>query len=386
MPKRSLDASNLSPTMPTVRAQKKTERSHEENQERAYIAASRRADRSIEARVQSAKMASEIHKKRTGKGFKISEAIVQAEEMYEEEEDDMPRSYRMLAAHLQTGSPEFDYRVNAFLANRVAMASMVAGLRNEEWAQNPINKMFAEQFPNANKQAQALSRNITNSMYYQPVARQSTGQQQQQQTSPVNAASSPMSPSFGTANFQSENQQYQRESTQSLASPMEMATPIARESALSPPALSPSSEAAAGTPSTRAASNFPSPMMTMNHSLFSPESSFTAELPMDVKMMAPNLDINDPMSHMFIGNPLQQQVYYPDTHSLADLKHDQHLNDMALANHEYFDGDLNPYASRYEDNDLQGEGTTPAPNVNDSWDAFLDFGEQSDTGAVEPTL
>ncbi|KAK1673857.1 hypothetical protein BDP55DRAFT_555384 [Colletotrichum godetiae] len=381
MPKRSLDASNLSPTMQTERAQKKTERSHEENQERAYIAASRRADRSIEARVQSAKMASEIHKKRTGKGFKISEAIVQAEEMYEEEEDDMPRSYRMLAAHLQTGSPEFDYRVNAFLANRVAMASMVAGLRNEEWAQNPINKMFAEQFPNANKQAQALSRNITNSMYSVSGQRSMS---QSQPSQPENAVTSPMSPSFSSVNFQPENQRYQRQRTQSVASPMDMATPVVRDHPQSPPALSPSSDAAAGTPSTRTASTFPSPMTTIDHSLFSPESSFTAELPMDAKMMVPNLDMNDPMAQMFMGNPLQQHMYYPDTHSMADLKHEQHLNELTLSSHEYFNGHVNPYASRFDE--PKSDDATPGPNVNDNWDAFLDFGEQSDSGAIDPTL
>ena len=38
----------------------KTERSHEENQERAYVAASRRSDRGIEARIKSARMAAEI--------------------------------------------------------------------------------------------------------------------------------------------------------------------------------------------------------------------------------------------------------------------------------------------------------------------------------------
>ncbi len=46
-----------------------TQRSHEENQERAYIAASRRTDRTIEARLPSAKIASDLHKKRTGRGF-----------------------------------------------------------------------------------------------------------------------------------------------------------------------------------------------------------------------------------------------------------------------------------------------------------------------------
>ncbi|KAL0939626.1 uncharacterized protein CTRU02_206236 [Colletotrichum truncatum] len=379
MPKRSLDASSLSPTMPLDRGQKKqTERSHEENQERAYIAASRRADRSIEARVQSAKMASEIHKKRTGKGFKISEAIVQAEEMYEEEEDDMPRSYRMLASHLQTGSAEFDYRVNAFLANRVAMASMVAGLRNQEWAENPINKMFAEQFPNANKQAQALSRNLTNSMYYQSVA--PNAMRQQQAETDISAAS-PMSPTFSTMSYQQTPQQQPRDRSQSVASPMALSTPVMRDNVQSPPALSPSSEAADATPSNHSTSTFPSPMPSMDASLFPLESSFTAELPMDAKMMAPNFDMNDPMSQMFMGNPLQQQMYYPD---MADLKHDSSMGDPSLSPHEYFNGHLNPYTQRYEG--LQSECATPGPGVNDNWEAFLDFGDQNDTGAVDPAL
>ncbi|TGZ80237.1 hypothetical protein EX30DRAFT_349676 [Ascodesmis nigricans] len=66
----------------------KSERTHEENQERAYIAASRRSDRSLEARVESARRASEIHKRRTGRALRVTEADVLNEEMYEEEEDD----------------------------------------------------------------------------------------------------------------------------------------------------------------------------------------------------------------------------------------------------------------------------------------------------------
>lgn len=65
----------------------KTERTHEENQERAYIAASRRSDRSIEARVESARRASEIHERRTGKRLRVTEQDVINEEMYEEEDD-----------------------------------------------------------------------------------------------------------------------------------------------------------------------------------------------------------------------------------------------------------------------------------------------------------
>ncbi|KAF1808501.1 hypothetical protein P152DRAFT_218980 [Eremomyces bilateralis CBS 781.70] len=67
--------------------QTKSGRTSEENQERAYIAASRRSDRSFEARWESAQRASEIHKKRTGRGFKLSHEIVMNEEIYEEEDD-----------------------------------------------------------------------------------------------------------------------------------------------------------------------------------------------------------------------------------------------------------------------------------------------------------
>jgi len=53
---------------------------------RAYIAASRRTDRSMEARMESARRASDLHQKRTGKKLRITEDIVQNEEMYEEED------------------------------------------------------------------------------------------------------------------------------------------------------------------------------------------------------------------------------------------------------------------------------------------------------------
>ncbi|KAJ6788065.1 hypothetical protein PWT90_08740 [Aphanocladium album] len=135
----SLDFSSFE-TMTIPDAHKKTERSHEENQERAYIAASRRTDRSLEARVQSARMASEIHKRRTGKSFRISEEIVLKEEMYEEEDDDLPRSYRILGPNMQTNSADMNYKVEAYLSNKVAMSAMLART-NEEWRQNEVNKI-----------------------------------------------------------------------------------------------------------------------------------------------------------------------------------------------------------------------------------------------------
>ncbi|CAG8451876.1 11286_t:CDS:2 [Paraglomus brasilianum] len=76
------------------------ERTHEENQERAYIAASHRGDRSLEARMESARKASEIHKKRTGKALRITEDDVRNEEMYQE--IDEPEETRESRRHGET--------------------------------------------------------------------------------------------------------------------------------------------------------------------------------------------------------------------------------------------------------------------------------------------
>lgn len=93
-------------------------------------------------------MASEIHKRRTGKSLRITEEIVMKEEMYEEEDDDLPRSYRVLGPNMQTASPDMNYRVEAYLSNKAAMSNMLART-NDEWRQNEVNKLFDQMFPNA---------------------------------------------------------------------------------------------------------------------------------------------------------------------------------------------------------------------------------------------
>ena len=106
----------------------------------AYIAASRRSDRSLEARVESARRASEIHKRRTGRSLRVTEQDVVNEEMYEEEDDDLPLQYRRLTAHLQTGSADFNRRLSAYLTNHVAMRSAL---------DQAITNSYAQQYPNA---------------------------------------------------------------------------------------------------------------------------------------------------------------------------------------------------------------------------------------------
>ncbi|RFU78277.1 hypothetical protein TARUN_3955 [Trichoderma arundinaceum] len=129
---------------------RKSERSHEENQERAYIAASRRTDRSLEARVQSARMASEIHKKRTGKGFRITEAIVLKEEMYEEEDCDLPR-FAVLGLPGHPGSV-----TDPQTGDSTSMSDLLAS-SHQIWRQNEVNTMFDRMFPHANEHARRMS-------------------------------------------------------------------------------------------------------------------------------------------------------------------------------------------------------------------------------------
>lgn len=104
----------------------KTERTHEENQERAYIAASRRSDRSLEARIESARRASEIHKKRTGRSLRVTEQDVINEEMYEEEDDDLQSQYRRLQAHLGNSADLFNGRLNSWILSQFGTRQLAA--------------------------------------------------------------------------------------------------------------------------------------------------------------------------------------------------------------------------------------------------------------------
>ena len=129
----------------------------------AYIAASRRSDRSLEARVESARRASEIHKRRTGRSLRVTEQDVVNEEMYEEEDDDLPMQYRRLTAHLQTGSADFNRRLSAYLTNHVAMRSAL---------DQAITNSYAQQYPNAPQFAH------NQNMYPSPMMAQNMPQQQ----------------------------------------------------------------------------------------------------------------------------------------------------------------------------------------------------------------
>ncbi|KAL4900518.1 hypothetical protein BDW74DRAFT_93090 [Aspergillus multicolor] len=78
----------MSPRPPSIDSYGQNQgRTKEENQERAFIAASRRKDRSLDARIESANRASLLHKKRTGRALMINREVVENESMYEEIDD-----------------------------------------------------------------------------------------------------------------------------------------------------------------------------------------------------------------------------------------------------------------------------------------------------------
>lgn len=124
-----------------------SERTASENKERAYIAASRRGDRSLEARVQSAYAASEIHKQRTGKALKVSEQIVLNEEMYEEE-DDLPARYSALLNNndILASMPRFQAYAIATLGTRAAAYDRFPNLQRDLQREADVNAQFAEFF------------------------------------------------------------------------------------------------------------------------------------------------------------------------------------------------------------------------------------------------
>lgn len=283
----------------------KTERTHEENQERAYIAASRRSDRSLEARVESARRASEIHKRRTGRSLRVTEQDVVNEEMYEEEDDDLPMQYRRLTAHLQTGSVDFNRRLAAYLTNQVAMRSAMDRM---------INNSYAQQYPNAprfhhNNSHPALS----------PSINQSAANLQRSAPYP-----SPHQPSFvpnhgrsfsNTAVNDLSHDGGAQSSASQLASPHErrMSTPAdVASNDSSRPLKTDEIKPEADHP--RQSQSGISPMSNPYPPFWQDMSLFSTSLPLNSQqLLGPGLDPRDPMTSMLMAGSEQftSSPYYP---------------------------------------------------------------------------
>ena len=253
---------------------------------RAYIAASRRSDRSLEARVESARRASEIHKRRTGRSLRVTEQDVINEEMYEEEDDDLPLHYRRLTAHLQTGSVDFNRRLAAYLTNQVAMRSAMDQM---------INSSYAQQYPNAPHFA-----------HNNPMASQSSSMPAQPKyiQSPTHSYRSAPYPSPHQADFRNVHAR-----ANSVASPTDFAqSGVMSPTQQQPPSLdmrrmsmpAPASASNAHSPNdsrTSQAASTPQAVTPSYPPLWQDHSMFTTTLPPESQqMLAPALDPSDPLT------------------------------------------------------------------------------------------
>ncbi|KAI5863983.1 hypothetical protein GGS23DRAFT_596465 [Durotheca rogersii] len=372
MPKRHSDVSTAMlaiDQIPPAKVQK-TERSHEENQERAYIAASRRADRSLEARVQSARQASEIHRRRTGRGLKVSEEIVLKEEMYEEEEDDLPRQYKYLTAHLQTGSSDMNHRVNAFVTTQTAMAAVAR--------YNEVNRLFSESFPSAT----AYRHRPATSLYMAPLANNNGAFSHRLSASD----SSPTSPH---SRAQSEHSHFGGRDSVTTVSPVSNpATAMSSPSAPTPGSTGPADVPEPKrdpyrTPSFQAGAL--DPQMAPQSAL---SSAFTSELPREVKMMT-NIGMSDPMATQIMDdNAVNLQIFGLLAGDYS-LQGDTMANQASSGNQRFsayglpgqsidmispLTDSLGPFD--IPDDDYGGLGTPGAGMTGDAWESFVDFGAE----------
>lgn len=101
-------------------------------QRRAYIAASRRSDRSLDARIESARRASEIHEQRTGRPLRVTKVDVLNEEMYEEIIP-LPAGYRNSIAAPPAQDADFDRRFLAYLSSHLATRGALSQAASSCW-------------------------------------------------------------------------------------------------------------------------------------------------------------------------------------------------------------------------------------------------------------
>ncbi|RMJ23070.1 hypothetical protein PHISP_06075 [Aspergillus sp. HF37] len=94
----------------------------------AFVAASRRKDRSLDARLESAHRASGLHKERTGKALRITKEIVETEAMYEEV-DEHYEEKRIRIQEAQNNQVDLQFRRNLLaLSTRNFNARQAQGL------------------------------------------------------------------------------------------------------------------------------------------------------------------------------------------------------------------------------------------------------------------
>jgi hypothetical protein len=300
-------------------------------------------------------MASSIHKKRTGRALRITAEIVAKEEMYEEEEDPVPSRFRAPNSALMTGNAAFNYRADASITVRMAMATAAHDREKE------INAAFASTFGNP----ASLARRMGNPGCYAPLMGTPHGPNMApvaagQQAIHQHAGMPPQSP--GCAGM------YRRGTR-----PVSPGIPSHYQQPRSRP-VNPASVNLASDPL-----YMPVDPALSTATRAPPPSSFTSELPSEVRRMAA-LSLHDPMTPAYLGgNP----------RDLANNTNGQHPCNKLLPSVErppqdqlFTFSSLSTYDPSFTfdmglGQQVQGGsriGTPGGGPGGDSWDAFLDQG------------
>jgi hypothetical protein len=339
-------------------------------------------------------MASEIHKKRTGKGFKVSEEIVIKEEMYEEEDDELPRHFRALAAHLQTSSPELNSRVNAYLTNQVALATLA---RAKE-----VDRMFAQHFP----QAAAMGQQLQQSVYFQGLQTDTMGTPAPPAARPYSGAShTPTPASYANGRSQSTARPSPMSSRHNSADSSYVHSPssqVLSDDHSSPPILSPgpgSIDSSTSTPlfsfAQHAGHIAPPALFQGQGQAEAPmhQSSFTSELSQEAKLFG-GFDPNDPLTGHFYGMPdgmmgsVGDMTHFDnvldDTSYLKPQPHQQQQpqHTSMPANGDYFQ----PFQPTSKQLNIPGQDSrigTPGGGEGDPWNLWVN--DNDDPYAYDPT-
>lgn len=267
--------------------------------------------------------------------------------MYEEEEDEFPRSFRLLAPHMQTSNDEFNTKVETFLRNKVAMSQFVTASQQNWQHENEVNRLFAEAFPTLNQRTPRMpsypgpaGHNHSRHTSVHPPLAQPLPVQHTMFDPSSHHSPSPQ-PNFQAVNYQQAPRHHSRGHSFTGPSPAEHRLP-------SPPALTPGSHTTT-TPQSQNTPYFGS-FAAPSHSSADYEpvaSAFTSELPPEAKML--------------IGGGLDW-----------DGTFDPALNPTVWQGQQYFS-----YNKVEDGQNVPAEylDMTPQPlnsNEEPAWDAFLD--------------
>ena len=290
----------------------------------------------MEARVESARRASEIHKRRTGRSLRVTEQDVINEEMYEEEDDDLPMQYRRLTAHLQTSNADFDRRLAAYLTNHVAMRTALGQAVNGNQFNNPPGYPNPSQFSDQTQQFQQNPFNTPQQPMMPPqnrsptMYRQSTFQNNPQAYRNLhNRSASMASPqefqgfSNGFQHLDPTKMEDRRMSMpvhNQMQMPQKSVSPVASRSPSSSNLanLKFQQQSRQGSPKSDATqqmqpSGFPSAFNMSGNMDFNNMSGnpFTTSLPTESQqLLAGAFDSNDPMTAMLMGGSKPEQPFY----------------------------------------------------------------------------